>query len=209
MARMEQVVQVGEIEGKIHYYIEDYAYTYLKKQKNNTEKTKFYLYGERENTEQKQNLYIYGIGLKPKMEQTYFKEYYPLGFLKIRNDEMFWISLKGQEEKIKGFFIFYAPNQAMQEYLVDNHKEEKDKPEVKVKRQLQEEPLPMKEKLVLYKKAEGWRKDKKNSGSKFVFSAGGVLAAVFIVMSLMTTSGQEKMDIFIQVPLSPATNQHI
>ena len=157
------------------------------------------MYGESENIEQKQNLYIYGIGLKPKMEQTYFKEYYPLGFLKVRNEEMFWISLKGQEEKIKGFFVFYAPNQAMQEYLVDNHKEEKDKPEVKVKRQLQEEPLPMKEKLVFYKKADGLRKSKKASGSKFVFSVGGVLAAAFIVMALMTTSGQKKLDIFKRI----------
>ena len=57
------------------------------------------------------------------MEQSYFKDYYPLGFLKIKNDETFWITLKGQEEKMEGFYVFYAPNQAMQEYLVDFAKE--------------------------------------------------------------------------------------
>ena len=33
------------------------------------------------------------VAEKPKMEQTYFKEYYPLGFLKIKGDEKFWVTL--------------------------------------------------------------------------------------------------------------------
>ena len=33
MSRMNHVMQVGDMVGDIHYYIEDYAYTYLKKQK--------------------------------------------------------------------------------------------------------------------------------------------------------------------------------
>ena len=59
MSRMNQVIQIGEIEGNIHYYIEDYAYTYLKKQKGN-EKTKYFLYGEQEEKEQqkKRSLHV-------------------------------------------------------------------------------------------------------------------------------------------------------
>ena len=86
MSRMSQVIQVGNIDGDIHYYIEDYAYTYLKKQKGK-EKTKYFLYGEKEENGNKKKIYIYGIAEKPKMEQTYFKEYYPLGFLKIKNND--------------------------------------------------------------------------------------------------------------------------
>ena len=46
------------------------------------------MYGEKEETKEKIKLYIYGIGEKPKMEQTYFREYYPLGFLKIKINTM-------------------------------------------------------------------------------------------------------------------------
>ena len=35
MSRMSQVMQMGEIGEDLHIYIEDYAYTYLKKQKDN------------------------------------------------------------------------------------------------------------------------------------------------------------------------------
>ena len=42
MSRMNQVMQIGNVGGDIHYYIEDYAYTYLKKQKGK-EKTKYFL----------------------------------------------------------------------------------------------------------------------------------------------------------------------
>ena len=66
MSRMNQVMQIGNIEGDILYYIEDYAYTYLKKQKGK-EKTKYYLYGEKEESNKQKKLYIYGIAEKPKM----------------------------------------------------------------------------------------------------------------------------------------------
>ena len=148
MSKMSQVMQVGNIEGDIQYYIEDYAYTYLKKQKGQ-EKTKYFLYGEKEDKEEQKKVYIYAIAEKPKMEQSYFKEYYPLGFLKIKDDETFWISINGQEQKMNGFYVFYASNQAMQEYLVEHQKEEKvDKPGEIAKRQLVGETLPMKETLI-------------------------------------------------------------
>ena len=76
MSRMNQVMQIGEIEGDTHYYIEDYAYTYLKKQEGK-EKSKYFLYGEKEENGKQRKLYIYGIAEKPKMEQTYFKDFYP------------------------------------------------------------------------------------------------------------------------------------
>lgn len=198
MLRLNQVIQIGEIEGNIHYYIEDYAYTYLKKQEGK-EKTKYFLYGEKEESEQQKKLYIYGIAEKPKMEQTYFKEYYPLGFLKIKNNEKSWITLKGQEQKITGFYVFYAPNQAMQEYLIDHHEEEKeDKPENKLKKQQIQESLPLKEVVMPARKYKVRRK-KENQHDNFVYSFVGIAVAVMLLFLLTSNNGQKKIDIFKQV----------
>lgn len=198
MSRMSQVMQIGNIEGDIHYYIEDYAYTYLKKQKG-TEKVKYFLYGEKEEDNNKKKLYIYGIAEKPKMEQTYFKEYYPLGFLKIKNDETYWITLKGQEQKINGFYVFYAPNQAMQEYLVDTRAEEQPKEmEKKAKRQLVGESLPMKETFVPARKVKV-SKVKEEKNPNFLFPIGGIVVACLILMVLTSTNGKKKVEIFKQV----------
>lgn len=192
---MNQVIQVGEIEGSIHYYIEDYAYTYLKKQKEK-EKIKYFLYGEKEEHNQQTKLYIYGISEKPKMEQTYFKEYYPLGFMKIKDGEKFWVSLKGQEEKISGFFVFYAPNQAMQEYLVDNHNDVKEEPvETRAKRSPAGEVLPVKEVAVPIRKI----KSKKKKQEKGVLPFGMIAIAMFMIFLLSSANGQKKIEIFKQV----------
>lgn len=196
---MNQVMQIGNIEGDILYYIEDYAYTYLKKQKGK-EKTKYYLYGEKEESNKQKKLYIYGIAEKPKMEQTYFKEYYPLGFLKINKDETFWINLKGQEQKISGYYVFYAPNQAMQEYLVDHQKEEStDKQQDKTKRQLEREVLPMKETLITTKKIKKQKNSAELKNEKFIFPIGGIIIACLILFVLTSSNGQKKVEIFRQV----------
>lgn len=198
MSRMNQVMQIGIIGGDIHYYIEDYAYTYLKKQKGK-EKTKYFLYGEKEESCNPQKLYIYGITEKPKMEQTYFKDYYPLGFLKIKNDENYWITLKGQEQKMTGFYVFYAPNQAMQEYLVDHREEEKiQETGNNAKRQLSGETLPMKETFVPARKMKsGTSKEFKNE--KFLFPIGGIMVACLLLVVLTSANGKKKIEIFKQV----------
>ena len=196
---MNQVMQIGETQGDIQYYIEDYAYTYLKKQKDK-EKTKYFLYGEKEEKDKQKKLYIYGIAEKPKMEQTYFKEYYPLGFLKIRDDETFWITLKGQEQKITGFYVFYAPNQAMQEYLVDHREESKeDKPQEQAKRQLVGETLPMKETLVPARKIKKQKNTTELKNEKFLFPIGGIVVASLMLLVLTSANGQKKIEIFKQV----------
>ena len=199
MSRMDQVMQVGEIKESVHYYIEDYAYTYLKKQKGK-EKNKYFLYGEIEENEEQKKLYIYGIAEKPKMEQSYFKEYYPIGFLKIKEKEMFWITLKGQEEKITGYFVFYAPNQAMQEYLVDHHEEIKeDKPEEKIRRQTVQEALPVTEIFVPVRKCKLKKNRKRYENENLMYSFGGIFIAMLIVFLLTTNNGQKKIEVFKQV----------
>lgn len=206
MSRMNQVMQVGVVEGNTHIYIEDYAYTYLKKQKGN-EKTKYFLYGEKEEDEQCRKLYIYGIGEKPKMEQTYFKDYYPLGFLKYKDNERKFIALNGQEEKITGFYVFYAPNQAMQEYLVEHHKEEKkDEPENKQKRQAVQESFPIKETIVPLGKYKLKKRKKENQNGNFIYSFCGIAIAIAMVFVLTSANGQKKIEIFKQVVAETMAN---
>lgn len=206
MSRMNQVIQIGEIEGNIHYYIEDYAYTFLKKQKGK-EKTKYFLYGEQEEKDKEKKLYIYGIAEKPKMEQTYFKEYYPLGFLKVKDEERFWITLKGQEYKMEGFYVFYAPNQAMQEYLVDHHEIEKeDKPEGKTKRQPVQEVIPIKEVAMPSRRYRTGKRNKENQQDNFIYSFVGIAFAVILVFLLTSSNGQKKIEIFKQVVAETMAN---
>ena len=206
MSRMNQVMQVGVVEGNTHIYIEDYAYTYLKKQKGK-EKTKYFLYGEKEEEEQCKKLYIYGIGEKPKMEQTYFKDYYPLGFLKFKDNERKFITLNGQEEKITGFYVFYAPNQAMQEYLVEHHKEEKkDEPENKPKRQAVQESFPIKETIVPLGKYKLKKGKKENKNDNFIYTFCGIAIAVAMVLVLTSANGQKKIEIFKQVVAETMAN---
>ena len=203
MSRMDQVMQVGIVEGNTQIYIEDYAYTYLKKQKGK-EKSKYFLYGVKE---QDKKMYIYGIAEKPKMEQTYFKDYYPLGFLKFKNNEKILITLNGQEEKIMGFYVFYASNQAMQEYLVDNHKDEKaDEPENKPKRQATQESFPIKETMVPLGKYKLKKRKKENQKDNFIYSFCGIVIAVAMVFLLTSANGQKKMEIFKQVVVETMAN---
>ena len=195
---MNQVMQIGNVGGDIHYYIEDYAYTYLKKQKGK-EKTKYFLYGEKEEAENPVKVYIYGIAEKPKMEQTYFKDYYPLGFLRIKNKDIFLITLNGQEQKVGGFYVFYAPNQAMQEYLVDHREEESSQEEEKnVRRQLSGETLPIKETFVPAKMIKN-SNNKEIKNEKFLFPIGGIVIACLLLLVLTSANGKKKIEIFKQV----------
>ncbi|MBR5596561.1 MAG: LysM peptidoglycan-binding domain-containing protein [Lachnospiraceae bacterium] len=197
MSRMNQVILMGEIREDIHIYIEDYAYTYLKKQKENL-KAKYFLYGEREQGEHNEKIYIYGVSEKPKLEQTYFKEYYPVGFLKIKEEKAFWISLKGEEVEITGCYIFYAPNQAMQEYLVDHQvgetEEKKDdlkKREVKEKYFVrQEDYIPIRTKKV---------KTSDFQNEKFMLPISGIVIAVLILVVISTPNGRKKVEILKEV----------
>lgn len=191
-------MKIGEIGEKLHFYIEDYAYTYLKKQKGN-EKTKYFLYGEKEEDRRRTKLYVYGVAEKPKMEQSYFKEHYPLGFLKLKEDEMTLITLKGQEEQITGFYVFYAPNQAMQEYLVDHREEKVEKKTETRKRKLgEEEFLPIKEKMIMVKKKKYRKKKEEFKNERFLLPVTGIFIACVILFAMTTANGRKKIEIFKQ-----------
>ena len=191
MVRINHVMQIGIVEGRMKFYLEDYVYTYLKKQ-NSTERKKYYVYGERDKKKEEDILYIYGISDSPQEQHTYFKEYIPLGFLKVNGDEKSWVDFNGQEIRIQGFFVFYASNQAMQEYLVDISKEknEEDRSIPKATRKMARENPPIKETFVPMKKTEYKnkikKKKKKSSLNKILMPAGCTAAVLTLAVTGIT-----------------------
>ena len=199
MSRLSQVIQMGEIREDFHIYIEDYAYTYLKKQKGK-DITKYFLYGEIEKEDSAEKIYVYGIGEKPKLEQSYFKEYYPIGYLKIKQEKAYWISLKGKEEEITGCYLFYASNQAMQEYLVDHRQQEtSEENNIQKKKRTVENELPMKEVWVSSRRAKSRRVENEFRNEKFILPIGGILLAVVTLMVLLSPNGRKKAEIMKEV----------
>ena len=195
MSRLSQVIQMGEIKNGIHFYIEDYAYTYLKKQKGK-ESIKYFLYGEQEKEGSLEKLYIYGIGEKPKLEQSYFKEYYPIGYLKIKEEKAYWISLQGKEEEITGCFLFYASNQAMQDYLVDHRQEETSEiVGVQKRKKTVENEIPMKEVWVTTRRVKSKRYQENFKNEKFILPVFGIFLAALILVILATPNGRKKAEI--------------
>lgn len=199
MSRLSQVIQMGEVKDGIHFYIEDYAYTYLKKQKGK-EIAKYFLYGEQEREGSLEKLYIYGIGEKPKLEQSYFKEYYPIGYLKIKEEKAYWISLQGREEEITGCFLFYASNQAMQDYLVDHRQEETSEVvEVQKRKKIVDNEIPMKEVWVATRKVRSKRYQEDFKNEKFILPVFGIFLAALILVILVTPNGRKKAEIMKEV----------
>ena len=199
MSKLSQVIQMGEIKDELHFYIEDYAYTYLKKQKGK-DATKYFLYGEQEREGATEKIYIYGIGEKPKLEQSYFKEYYPIGYLKIKQEKAYWITLKGKEEEITGCFLFYASNQAMQDYLVDHRQEEtSEEASVQKKRRVVENEIPMKEIWVTSRKTKSIRNQDEFKNEKFILPVFGIFLAAAILVVLVTPNGRKKAEIMKDV----------
>lgn len=194
MSKLNQVIQIGMIEGDCRIYLEDYAYTYLKKQLPD-EKKKYFLYGEKAGEE---HLYIYGIADAPKMEHTYFKEYSLLGVLKIKEENQYWICLKGKEILIEGFFVFYAPNQAMQEYLIDHsggNKEEENTAKGKIKN-ISRESIPVKKRSVSTRRESAYEKRNRSIPQKGPAFPVGLLLIVFLVAAVLTTeNGKKKLQI--------------
>lgn len=202
MARMDHVTQIGNPGEEKGIYLEDYAYTYLKKQQD-TERKKYYLYGKKEVAEDREKLYIYGISDSPREENRYFKNWYPLGMLKIKNGEKFLVGRRGEEIHLTGFYVFYAPNQGMQEYLIDHSKGsgEEEKISARAERQKREGRAPVLKKMNI---AGGYFNEgkKKQDVGNLVFFAGCFLALVLFAVAITSGNGYEKLSNLKQMVLA-------
>lgn len=179
MARMDHVVKVGEPESVPAVYLEDYVYTFLKKE-TSSDKRKFFLFGEREGEDEGEKLYIYGIAHTAKEQNTYFKDFNLLGILKLEGEERILCRKNGKEMKLSGFYIFYAPNQSMQEYLVDTCGEKKEKEKVREKSR---EKTATKGREYLREKQYYTESRGKGSGN-FLFYLGCLCAVILLVMTV-------------------------
>lgn len=189
MARMDHVMQIGKPGRSPAVYMEDYAYTFLKREPN-SEKKKYFLYGDREGEGEEEKIYIYGITHTTKEQNTYFKEYQALGLWKIMGKERIMTDQSGKEIPLPGFYIFYAPNQAMQEYLVDTSIQKKEEDILKEKpvKKRQGPPISVKEKFVLMT----GKVSKKKAGSilgNLIFY-GGCLASL-VLLATAVSGGDE------------------
>lgn len=194
-SKFSQMVQIGDTTGDTVFFFEDYAYTYLKK---NSDKDKLFLYGEVEKQPGERKIYIYGISLSSKMEKTYFKEYAPIGSIRIKEGEKYWLCGK-EEVKIEGYFIFYSSNQPMQEYLIEQSKSEQVQEDEKRKKRERgdREELNIRERLNL--RSEEELRYKSQKGNTGIFLLGSVGLAVMILFGLSTVNGQKKIEVFKEI----------
>lgn len=191
------VIQVGEIQGDRIIYFEDYAHTYFKKQ-NYGEEGKYFIYGKRKREEEKENIYIYGLSRSPKLEKTYFTEYAPLGFLRTR-EEKIYLNLKGKESLLNGYYIFYAANQAMQDYLVEavftEDEFSNEKKEIKTRQKIEQKPI--REISVPRPVFQGIKKQ--NASYKGVVVLGGVIAGLTLFAISKAGNSEESLAVFKEI----------
>ena len=197
MARLDHVTQIGNPGRDPEIYLEDYVYTFLKRQ-GDEDRKKYYLYGEREGSKNIEKLYIYGISDSAKEERTYFREFQFLGILKTRNGEKLLTGRGCQDTPVTGFYIFYASNHSMQEYLVDTSIGDKGEKGLnrmgggqkagqkagQEARQKPEKGRTVREKYVLTRKADF---------SNLVFYAGCILALLLLVTAVTGGNGYGKL----------------
>lgn len=124
MIRMEttdMVVHKGEKEEKYELYVEDYVMSYLKNL-GTADGRKIFFYGTREQKNKK--YYIYGAGRQKNI--SYFVRYELLDEIVCRFEmdmPIFSIKEDSKRYELKGYYIFYQTNEAMQSYMIEQRKE--------------------------------------------------------------------------------------
>ena len=131
METSDILIHKGEKEEKYQLYVEDYVMSYLKNYRT-TEGNIIFFYGERKPREKK--YYIYGAGRQKQI--SYFEKYEFLDEIICRyvmDMPVFSIRENPGTYELKGYYIFYQSNDAMQSYMVEQRKnvESKEKEENK------------------------------------------------------------------------------
>lgn len=119
MEASDILIHKGEKEEKYQLYVEDYVMSYLKNYR--TADRKIFFYGERKPREKK--FYIYGAGRQEQI--SYFENYELLEEIICRyvmDMPVFSIRENSGTYELKGYYIFYQSNDAMQSYMVEQRK---------------------------------------------------------------------------------------
>ncbi len=132
----KNVMQIGEPDDGCKIYIEDYVCTYIKQLKKEVSGTfKILLYGKQMRQDGRQYYFITAAIREGKdadgWKTTYFPGEKALGYLMIRGDSE-TLQLNGSKSQaFDGYYIYYEENEAMQSFLVSQHKEEEEPRETK------------------------------------------------------------------------------
>lgn len=114
----ELVRQTGKINGKDRVYIEDYAYSYLHELKKQIkeEPLRAVMYGKAFREEEDNIYLIYGITPVEEEASSFFESYEMLGYVNLGNSE-------SGRSGLDGCYVFYEANEAMQEYLLAQNRQ--------------------------------------------------------------------------------------
>ena len=108
--------------------------------------------------------------------------------------------MQGREEEITGCFLFYASNQAMQDYLVDHRQEETSEVVgVQKRKKTVENEIPMKEVWVATRRVRSKRYQEDFNNEKFILPVFGIFLAALILVILVTPNGRKKAEIMKEV----------
>lgn len=116
------IIHKGGKEKRYDLCIEDYVISYLKREADSLEVSKIFFYGSRKDGGRK--LLVYGAGREKEIAA--FAQYELLDELLCRLTQAgpaFLIREKNGDYEVKGFKIFYADNEAMQQYLIQWHRD--------------------------------------------------------------------------------------
>lgn len=115
----EVIRQIGEISVNSNVYIEDYAYSYLRKLKQQAieEPMRAAMYGRTFQKEGKCIYLIYGVAPIEDMADSFFSDYKLLGYVNFGQS-------RDEIKQQKGCYVFCENNDAMQEYLLAKQKKQ-------------------------------------------------------------------------------------
>ncbi len=114
----ELVRQTGPIKGNDRVYIEDYAYSYLRELKKQVGNTPIQaaIYGKAFRKEEGHVYLIYGVVPTEDEAYPFFSDYEMLGYVNLCDSG-------SSGEELDGCYVFYEANDAMQEYLLSQNRQ--------------------------------------------------------------------------------------
>ncbi len=209
------IMQIGNPDEFYRIYMEDYVYTYIRQIENEVSsvRRKIYLFGKKEIGQETSYLYIYGAADSEKgvlsIQHDFFEGYEILGILSLFHGEREISFQNGIAFCLKGFFVFYEQNSAMQTFLIHNYQEKENSGETKAAAK----PDYAGKKELLQKRKENCKKDnkKKNEpykstqGSGFLYIATVSMAIILSIIAITAINRYDKMQGFNEQVLCAAS----
>lgn len=189
---MEQssiIIHKGGREEKYQLYVEDYVLSFLKEETGRLELSEFLFYGFKEKDGKR--YMIYGVGRNEK--PAHFDKYDLLEEIGCRLTQAGPVFLLREKEgsiyEIKGYEVFYQDNREMQNYLIEQKKEDNEYVQSRKERQdyLQSDRGTAANKTEKYKPA--FRKTPHNT----ITVQLGIILVALVAIVINSTNSYDKM----------------